>query len=160
MRNWLFLLIVLILGILQVTVMDYFKIFGTGPDLLLIAVVIAGLIFDFRLALFCGLLAGVFKDSFGLNTFGINTLIFALWSFLIAQVSRRLSINTNFRRMALIFIVALIHNLLNGLSLAFSGKSIPLGIFLRILFISSIYTALALPAVFRITELSLKIKDE
>lgn len=160
MKNWLFLFILLALGVLQVTVMGYFQIFGTMPDLLLVGVVIASLIFDLRLALLCGLLAGVFKDSLGLNTFGINALIFVSWSFLIAEVSRRLSINTNSRRMVLIFIVALMHNLLNGLALAFLGKSIPLGIFLRVIFISSIYTALALPAVFGITELSLEIKDE
>ncbi len=160
MRNWLFLAILLVLGMLQVTAMNYFKIFGIKPDLLLIAVAVASLIFDFKLALLYSLLAGIFKDSLGLDTFGVNTLTFALWSFLIAQASRRLSINTNLRQVLLIFIFAFIHSLMSALSLAFSGSFIPVGIFLRILFVGSLYTALVSPLVFRITKLSLRIKDE
>jgi len=147
MKNWIFFLIIIVLGMLQVTILNYFKIFGVGPDLLLISVVIASLFFEFKWAFVLSVFAGLFKDIFGANIFGINTLLFPLWSFLIVRLNKEITIDYNFIRIALVFIVSLLHNTITGLILIYSGNLIPLGLFLRIVSLQSIYTALVLPLI-------------
>lgn len=151
MKNWIFFLIVIVLGLLQVTILNYLKIFGVKPDLLLISAVFASLVFDFKWAFVLSVFAGMFKDVFTANTFGINTLLFPLWSFLIVRLNKEITIDYNFIRMALIFIISVVHNTITGLALVYSGSFIPAGIFLGIVFPQSIYTALVLPLVFKIS---------
>jgi rod shape-determining protein MreD len=150
MKNLAFLVVILILYILQITLLDFFRVFNVKPDLLLIAVVFASLIFDLRWALPFGVLSGVFKDTFSATTFGTNTLLFSLWSFLIFRLAKKISIDDDFRSAILIFIVSILHNIIIGLLFIYSGNALPLGIFLRIICISSIYTALVLPLIFRV----------
>jgi len=145
-------LVVIILGLLQVIILDYFKIFGVKPDLLLISAVIASLVFEFKWAFILSLFAGLFKDVFGATTFGINTLLFALWSFLIVRLNKEITIDYNFIRMVLIFIVCLLHNTITGLIFIYLGNFIPLGIFLRIVSVGSIYTALISLLVLKLSE--------
>lgn len=152
MKNLIFFLIIVILGIVQVTLLDYFKVFGVKPDLLLIGACFASLVFEFKWALVLSLFAGLFKDILGTYVFGINTLLFALWSFLIARLNKEITIDYNFIRMALVFIISLIHNTLSGLILIYLGNLIPLGLFLRIVILQSIYTALVLPLIFKLWE--------
>jgi len=147
MRNWIFFLIVIVLGLLQATILNYFKVFGAGPDLLLITVVVASLVFEFRWAFVLSVFAGLFKDVFGTNVFGINTLLFPLWSFLIVRLNKEITLDYNFIRMVLAFIVSILHNTITGLTLIYSGNLIPLGLFLRIVFIQSVYTAVVLPLI-------------
>ncbi len=152
MRYWIFFLAVIVLGILQMTILDYFKVFGVKPDLLLISVVIAALVFEFKRAFILSVFAGILKDAFGANAFGINTLLFPLWSFLIIRLNKEITIDYNFIRIALVFIISLLHNTITGLILIYSGNLIPLGLFLRIVSLQSIYTALVLPLMFKIGE--------
>ena len=152
MRNWIFPFIILIFGLLQVTILDYFKVFGIKPDLLLISMVIVSLIFEFKWALALSIFAGIFKDVFVVGTFGINTLLFPLWTFLIIRLAKEIPLDNNFIRVVLIFIIAFLHSTITGLLLIYSGNFIPLGIFLRIVSIESLYTALVLPLVFKISK--------
>ncbi len=160
MKYWIYLLTIIILGILQLTFLDYFKVFGIKPDLLLISVVIASLVFEFKWAFILSLFAGLFKDVFSATTFGINTLLFPLWSFLIARLNKEITIDYNFIRMALIFIISLLHNTITGLTFIYLGNPISLGIFLRIVSVQSIYTVLLLPLVFNINKLSFFYKND
>ncbi|MCX5703483.1 MAG: rod shape-determining protein MreD, partial [Candidatus Omnitrophica bacterium] len=136
-----FILIIIISGILQVTILDYFKIFTVKPDLLLISMVLASLAFEFRWAFALSIFAGFFKDAFSVTSFGINTLLFGLWSFLTLRLSKEITIDNDIIRVILVFIVTLIHNTFVGLVFIYSGNHIPSGIFLRIVSLSAIYTA-------------------
>ncbi len=152
MKKLFFLFIIIILGVLQPTLLDYFKVFSVKPDLLLISVVIASLVFDLRWAFVLSVFAGFFKDIFGTSTFGINTIMFALWSFLIVRLSKEISIDSDTRRIALLFIITAIHNTITGLIFIYSGRLVPLGIFLRVVIVESIYTAIVLPLIFNISK--------
>jgi rod shape-determining protein MreD len=147
MRNWIFFIIIVALGLLQVTILNYFKIFGAGPDLLLISVVLASLNFEFKWAFVLSVFPGIFKDVFAANTFGINTLLFPLWSILIVRLNKEIALDYNPICMVLTFMVSIFHNTITGLILAYSGSFIPVGVFLRIVFLQSTYTALVLPLV-------------
>jgi len=147
-----FLLITFTLGIFQFTLLNYFSIFGIKPDLLLVTVVIAGLLLQTRQAILFGLFAGIFKDVFGVDMFGLDVISFSLWGFVSAHISRKISIDDNVTRVFLVFIIALLQNIVSALSLNLSGSFVPLGIFLRIAFLGSLYTALTLPPILKITK--------
>jgi len=149
MKAWFLIILTVILGVLQVTFLDCFKVFGVKPDLLLIAVFIAGLFLDLKPALGIGLLAGIFKDAFSLTPPGVSIILFPMWIFLIAKFCREVSIDDNLTRMLLLFVVALLNNIISGAVLIYSGAFLPLGIFLRITLLASIYTALILSLILR-----------
>lgn len=149
MKVWPLIIFTAILGVLQVTLLDCFKVFGVKPDLLLIAVFIAVLSLAIKPALSVGLLAGIFKDAFSLTPPGVSTILFPIWVFLIANLCREVSIDDNLTRLLLFFVVVLLNNIISGLVLIYSGVFLPLGIFLRITLLASIYTALILPLILR-----------
>jgi rod shape-determining protein MreD len=149
------IIITLILGVFQVTFLNYFRIFGVKPDLLLVAVVIAGLFLETRAAIIFGMFAGIFKDVFGVNAFGLNVILFSLWGFLSANISRKVSIDDNVTRVFLVFIIALLQNIASFLSLSLSGSFVPVGIFLRISSLGSLYTALTLPLILKIAKIKI-----
>ncbi len=132
----------LALGIFQLTLLDYFRVFGARPDLFLVCVVIASLFLSPRQAILFSIALGVFKDSFSPQAFGLDILLFSLWSYLIINVTRSVSLEDNLSQALLAFVAALLQNIVSGAILAYSGSFIPFGIFTRIVFIGSIYTAL------------------
>ncbi len=136
------IILTIILGLLQITILDYFKVFGVKPDLILIAVFIAALFLGLKSALGIGLLAGVFKDAFTSNALGFSAVLFPVWIFLITRLIRRVSIEDNISRILLLFVVTLLNNVISGLILSYSIGSLSLGIFLRITLLASIYTVL------------------
>jgi len=153
LKLWSLLLIV-VFCILEVTILNYFRIFGVKPDLFLIFMLLTSIVFTFELkwALFFSIFAGILKDSLVINTFGINTLLFPLWSFLIIRLSRNILIESNFIYALLIAIVAILHDMAARMILLSLGNFIPLVVFLRIMFLESFYTALILPLVFRLAQ--------
>ncbi|MGA2774637.1 MAG: rod shape-determining protein MreD [Candidatus Omnitrophota bacterium] len=129
-------------AIIQVTLLNYLKVFTVGPDLLLICTVIASLVFPLKWALFFCLSAGVFKDAFGAGVFGINTALFPLWGFLIIKLTRKIAIDNNIMRVLLIAVVTLVHNLLTGIIFMYYGTNLPFGILFRILLLSPLLAAI------------------
>lgn len=149
MRKGIFFIIVFILAIFEVTLLDSFKVFGVKPNLLLISIVIASLTFDFKQALGISVFAGILKDIFALNSFGINILLFPLSSFVVMKLSQKISLDNNYIRSVLIFIIVILNDIITRLIFISLGRFIPLGIFLGITFLEAFYTALILPLVFR-----------
>ena len=64
--------------LLELTVLNYIRIFGSTPDLLLICVVFFALFQGPGVGLEVGIAAGLFQDFFALDFFGINTFVFAV----------------------------------------------------------------------------------
>jgi len=151
-KRLFFALIILMTAILQITLVDSFKIFSVKPDLILLMAVIASFYFEFKETVTLSIFAGVLKDILGVGFFGINTLLFPLWSFLINKLNRQISIDNNILRIIIIFVITWFHNAISGSLLVYTGSIIPLGIFLRIVFLESIYTAIALPWVLKFIE--------
>jgi cell shape-determining protein MreD len=131
-NNLVFLLGIVIVGMLQPMLLDYIKIFNTKPDLLLVIVCLSSLFLNLRGALVLSVFAGLFKDAFLIGTFGLNV------------------IDSNLLRMCLVFIIVALHNTIYGLINIYSGNFIPLGIFLRIVSVGSLYTSVVSPLLFRI----------
>lgn len=151
MRNWIFITIIIAFGLLQASILNCVTIFNVKPDLLLISAVTASLFFESRWAIFCSIFAGMLKDVFSVNAFGINVLLFFAWSFLVIKLSRKITIDNNYVRFALILTIVILNNIIVRLIFLFSDNFIPWGIFLRIIFIESLYTAFILPLIFKLT---------
>jgi len=145
MKKWVFLLVIIASGIIQVNMPDYFKIFGVKPNLLLIAVVAAATHYRLRWVLFFSIISGIFMDAFSARYFALNTALFIFWGVAIYKLSRKIDIDNNFRRFVLIMVVVLLHNIISAVALLYLGNSIPLGIILRIIFFECLYTAFILP---------------
>lgn len=151
-KKWIFLFIIVIFAVFEVTILDYFKIFNIKPDLFLIAVLMASLSFAFqsRLAILLSAYSGMLKDILGINPFGINTLLFPLWSFLIIKLSRKITLDNNFISSGAMFVIVILNAAAIKIIFLFSGRFMPWGVFLRTAFLESLYTALVLPLLFRV----------
>ena len=141
-----------ILVLVELTCLHYLGVFQVKPDLFLLFVFISALFFPLRWSISMAVLAGVFKDALGMGSFGINIVLFSLWSILIKEICHEISIDDNLTRMLFIFVIALVHNIINGLVAVYLGSFIPLGIFLRIVLLGSLYTALLLPLILKLTK--------
>ncbi len=72
-----FLIMVLAASLIQVSVINDFRLFLVKPDLPLVTVVIASLYFTRNPAIGFSILAGFLKDIFGVGTF--NIILFVLF---------------------------------------------------------------------------------
>lgn len=157
MRSWFFPFFILVFGLLQVTLLDCIRIFYLKPDLLLICMVIASLLFEFRKALVFSIFAGLFKDIFSVGTFGTNTILFAGLSFLILRVGKEVTLDDDLVRLILILAVSLLYNILSALLSFYMGRGVGPGIILRAVLFGSMYTAVFFPLVFKLFQ-SLKFR--
>jgi rod shape-determining protein MreD len=135
-------IILVFLVILQSTTLDYLKLFNTKPDLVLIAIVLIALSLKFKWVMLFSYLAGFIKDTLATQTIGLNTLVLPLIGFLVFRLSKKIDIDSDFMKSALIFMATFLENLLIWFLLIFLGTDISLGIFSRFALIGSIYTAL------------------
>ncbi len=149
MKKLLFLFVIIACALLETTVLNSFRVFNTKPDLLLTLVVIVSLGFELRWAIFFSIFAGLLKDSFSISSFGINTILFGLWSFILVRLSRKISVETDLMRVIVLSIVLVLNSVVLKIIFFYSGKFIPFGIFMRTAFFSSAYTILVSPLLFR-----------
>ncbi len=146
-KNLILFFAIIFLALFQVTFANYFTFFGVKPDFLIIIVILSGVFLNWRWAIFFSVLAGMLKDVFGVETFGIHIALFACWSYLVFRLSRKVTIDDSASLMVIVFVVAV----LNGLVMRFInislGKPIPLVISLRIICVESFYTVLVYPLI-------------
>jgi rod shape-determining protein MreD len=142
MKKVVFLGVIFVSAALQITWIDSFKVFTVKPDLLLMLAVTASLCFNFKEAIFLCIFAGLLKDALGAGGFGLNTLLFCLWSFLLSLLNRQISFDNEIFRAVIIGVVALLHNILLGLIPVYTGRIVPPGIFLRIILLEPLFTTL------------------
>lgn len=152
MKKSFFLAGIIILGVLQVTLLDYFKIFTIKPDLLLLSMVVANLSLEFKWAFTFSVFSGILKDAFGGLGLGLNSLLFGAWSLIILRISKELTLDSNMARVVLTFIVAFLHNLITGLIFISLGRIVPFGIFFRAVSLGAIYTTGILFLLFKVNK--------
>ena len=152
MKKWFFLAIIAGLAFLQLIWPGWLTFFYCKPDLLL--ALAAALVFylDFKIALVFAVLAGLAKDAFLIEPFALNTILFSLWSYAIYILSRQISTENTYIRVAIVLIAAFLNNMITGILIVNSGSIIPPGIFLRNLIISSVYTAVLSPLIFKLAK--------
>ncbi len=149
-RIGLVYLAVFICAILQATLLNYFRLWGTKPDILLLACVVASLSFSLEKSLCIAVLAGFLKDILSLNHYGISTLLFPVIVFLVFKLSRKISADdSNFGAM-LVFFAVILNGVISKIFLEFFGTFIPVGVFLRVIIIEALYSSAVSLLVFKI----------
>jgi len=150
MRNYLFLFLLLVFSLLQVTMIDSVRVFSAKPDLITVVIIIGSVFLERKFALFCSLAAGLFKDIFSVNPYGVHALLLPLWSFVVSFVSKKLTIEDNLVLSAVTFVVVFLNSVLFRFINAFSAENTTLGIFLRLAFLESLYSALFLSLILKL----------
>jgi len=151
MKKWLFVFFTLCLGVLQISPLGALTPFNIKPDLLLIAALSAVFFFEFKYAFFLSVFCGLFKDVFLVYPLTLNTFLFALWSFVVFKAAKEISTENILVKIGVVFLVALLQNIITGIACSYAGL-IPLGIYLRVVILGSIYTAAVSPLVFKLTK--------
>lgn len=143
MRRTVFFIAIACAAVAQLSLLNSLSIFGVKPDLLLAGVLAASLVLPLRYALVLSIICGIFKDLFlSVAPNGLNTVLFVLWGYLLSRLNSQISTEHILVRAVLILALSALHNLISGLAGAYAGNFIPAGIFLKILFISPLYTTL------------------
>ena len=150
MRKLFFLPVLFILLLLQVTVLDFIKVFSVKPDMIVVSIIIASVFFELKFALFCSLIAGLFKDVFAANPYGFYTLFMPVWCFVISFVSRKLTIEDKLVLSGVAFVIVFLNSFFFRFLNALSMEKIAVGIYLRIALLESVYSAMFLPLLLRI----------
>ncbi|MFH0858867.1 MAG: rod shape-determining protein MreD [Candidatus Omnitrophota bacterium] len=148
-KNWLLLLFIFFVSLLEATVFSHLMLFRTKPDLLLAMVVIMAITLKPNQALLFSLASGIFKYMFGAGVFGIYILLFPLWCFLIIKLSRKISLDNDIAGIVLIFFVDILQNIFIRLGLLFAGIYITWYVFLKIIFLEAVYTTVMSPFILK-----------
>lgn len=152
MKSWIFLLIIFVFGFFQATILNYIGLFGVKPDILLCCVILAGVFFNQKWSFIFCLSAGLMKDIFSLETFGMNLFLFYGWNCLIIALSKKVSIDDDLALSVFGFIVVFLNDVGIRFIYLSLGRDVPIGVFFRITFIESVYTALVLYSLKRILD--------
>jgi rod shape-determining protein MreD len=142
-------LIIFLLILSQATICDYLKLFNIKPNLILIALMIVSISFKLEWSLIFSLILGALTDLLGISKPGISVLFFPLLCFLIIKLSRKITLDNAYIFSAFTGILVVIYGLTTRFFLLSLGNSISIGIFLRVIFIESIYTALISLIIFK-----------
>jgi len=152
MKNWFFLPVIIFLVSLQLTWPGFLSFFNCKPDLLLILSVALVFYLDFQTAFIFAVLAGLTKDLFLQQPFALNTILFCLWSYLTYILTRQISTDLGYVRAAIVLIAAFLTNIITGMIIVNFVGVVPVGIFLRNLIVSSVYTVAITPLIFTLTK--------
>jgi rod shape-determining protein MreD len=130
---------------LQVTVLNFFQIYGYKPDLVLILIIFYAFLKDQMEGAFWGFVGGLLKDVATGGSFGLNALSFMAAGYLVGLTQMAFNKDNPY----VVSLVTLLASFLNGLIhyalLSYLSIHISLGVVFKISFFGALYnTILAL----------------
>ena len=144
------ILVLFIIAVLQSTLLNHFRVFNVKPDIILVALIISVSFFDFKWSMVFSFLVGIFRDSFSILPFGLNTIICILWVFLAKQIYRRLSTEDKLISYAVPCMIVLLNNLTLQVILFLLGKTIALSIFAKVVILEFVFALLLVIPLYKI----------
>ena len=153
------LLVLLVIALLQSTLLNYFCIFTVKPNAILASLILFIPFFNFRWLVVFALFGGIFYDLFSILPFGTNAVICILWIILARGISRRLSMENDFIRSALLCFMIILNNLALQSILFILDRPIAIGTFLKIVSIESIFTLLLALPIYRLFIYLFEVSD-
>jgi len=79
-------LVLLLFLVLQLTVLDRLRVFGAGPDVMLLLAVVAGIVGGPRVGALFGFAAGIVLDLFLETPMGLSALVFCLIGYAVGNI--------------------------------------------------------------------------
>ncbi|MCM8762996.1 MAG: rod shape-determining protein MreD [Candidatus Omnitrophica bacterium] len=147
MRKEFFLFIyLLIFALLESTILNYFRVFGAKPDLLLVSIVVFGLYLSNFWIITLSCFAGLLLDIFCFYSFGINTILFCSIGIICKKISRNLYIENNSVIISLVFLASIIAGIVRGSLIS----GMPFVAIFKLCLPQAFYTAIFCPFVFRV----------
>ncbi len=112
------------------------------PNLLLLLIMYFNFSFGIRYSIFAAVLAGVFKDCFGAEVFGLNIFVFVLCVYLTTLLKKYLHYGLSHQsRILLVFVVTSVHYAIHLFSKVMGG-GVHIGRSVQFVFIPEILTTL------------------
>ncbi|MDD5565704.1 MAG: rod shape-determining protein MreD [Candidatus Omnitrophica bacterium] len=159
MKTTAYALLVCAFCLLQATWLNALKVFSVKPDLLLITMIIATLNFKPGKAMALSVYTGVLKDIFSPFPVGLHTLLFPLWSLFIIALSKKIVIDGTLLYSVLAALVVILQSIGARIVLVFLGETMPPGVFLRIMILGALYTAFAMPVIWKLLKPLIEYRD-
>lgn len=79
-------LILLLFLVVELTVLDHLRVFGAGPDIMLLLAVVAGIVGGPRVGALLGFAAGIILDLFLETPMGLSALVFCLLGYAVGSL--------------------------------------------------------------------------
>ncbi|MFH1190207.1 MAG: rod shape-determining protein MreD [Candidatus Omnitrophota bacterium] len=114
--------------LLHLTILDRIGVLGVKPDLMLIPVIFFGFFLGRGAGIESGFAAGLMKDLFALDLFGINALIFAVTGYAAAFLGTQFSRESRRTQFLLVFLLTAFSMALHFAVVSFFSKRIHLDI--------------------------------
>jgi rod shape-determining protein MreD len=149
MSFFFFSVLLAVLGLAQVSFASRVGLFGVTPDLFSALTVIAAVLLSPWQAVSAGLLAGLFKDSFDVHAFGMNTILLPLLALAFSRLNRRLSLDNELLCAILGGAAVFACTLVGGMVLVFSGRPVPSGALASRGLLAAVLTGLVIFPLFR-----------
>ncbi|HAU32355.1 MAG: Rod shape-determining protein MreD [Desulfotomaculum sp. 46_296] len=144
MKQGLCLLITLLAALtLQATVLDYLRVAGVKPDIVLIVIIFNSFRQGSKNGALWGFAAGLLVDIFSGGYFGLNALSLAAAGYLAGEAKTGLYLNSNTRVAAVTLAVSLAAGVFQYLLLAFSGVFVSPWLALGVIVPGAVYNTVA-----------------
>jgi len=158
-RNLLILLLIILFTVLQCTALNYIRILGAKPDLLLILIVFSSFNLNPLYGLGVGALCGLFSEATSGIPSGLAVLAYSAGGLILGYIGRWVYNPTLFGEMCLTFVSALGVYLFFFFLLQTINMTLPfLNAFVSIILPASFYTACVAPALFRFLRIILPVR--
>jgi rod shape-determining protein MreD len=79
-------LVLLVFLVVELTVLDRLRIFGAGPDIMLLLAVVAGIVGGPRVGALLGFAAGIILDLFLETPMGLSALVFCIVGYAVGNI--------------------------------------------------------------------------
>ncbi len=146
-----FFLFITVSVLLQATSLNYLRLFSVKPQLPIIGVVLSSLYLPAGWALSLALFAGILKDIFSIQYWGVNTFLCPALSFTIISLSRKISLDDLSVRACLICLSLITVNIAARIIFIILGQqTVSAGAFLRITFLESLYSSVIFLPLFKL----------
>jgi rod shape-determining protein MreD len=160
MKRFPLYIILIAAFLIQLLFLDYIKIAGAKPDLLFLLVIFFAIFFGPGTGAEAGFVAGLFKDTYSLDIFGVNTVLLSLAGLIVGGLSPKLFRESKLTQGLLVFASSvfymIIHYFISSLMLKVTYVTLPEYLYCLILpssFYTAILSVLLFPALINIYRL-------
>ena len=108
--------------LIQLLLLDHVKIAGAKPDILVLLVVFFAIFFGPGAGAEAGFAAGLFKDMYSLDIFGVNILLLSLTGLIAGSLSPKLFRESKLTQVLLVFVFSSIYMIIHYFASSFILK--------------------------------------
>ena len=105
--------VLIVAFLIQLLFLDYVKIMGAKPDLLVILVIFFAVFFGPGIGAEAGFAAGLFKDAYSLDIFGVNIILLSLTGVIAGLLGPKLFKESKLTQGLLVFVLSVLYMIIH-----------------------------------------------